>query len=592
MACKVAIGPVGSETQSPYAEVAPAIRPAEPAPAAAPVRAVKGPNLPEALTNEYRFLEPLGSNPLMEAWKVQTAAGRTRQMKILYGFHADPKKLQEAIVRLRNLHHPGLCASEVVHVDHGRVVLATDLVKETVRDRYQKCVALKLPGIPRSELIDYLRAAAEVLDYLYQQHGIQHLGLNPRSLVLHQGWLQITDFGLAQLLWLPAGQDVAERNTRYCAPELFKRQPSPTCDQFSLAIIFCELLTAQHPFQSQGNLARERCRDQPVLDSLSPQDAGVIRRALDPDPSNRWPNCTEMLLALEGSLAEDAQEDRFHSLIQSSRKAPNTPLQIDTIPSAPPDIDELIRSILGDAEASMIDPDEISSDTGALSHRFQVNLPVGAARIKLDGFCRQWYGHVIRDDEQGLVIHLTLPTNFWQQWLGRQPGLEIRILLGRVNPAAATPIEVGVHISAFRCSRKRAYDLLDEMGMPLIDSLRKHLLVNSEKRTQDRVAWPYPIRVIPLQSDGVRDDVVECRGKDISRSGIGFYLPNELTTSEVLIELPSTAKKVEIPAMLVRAKPCADGWYEVGALFRVTTLRKSQLEIMLPAMAEPVAKEK
>ena len=40
----------------------------------------------------------------------------------------------------------------------------------------------KQPGIPRGELVDYIRAAAEVLDYLYLQHSVQHLNLNPAQL--------------------------------------------------------------------------------------------------------------------------------------------------------------------------------------------------------------------------------------------------------------------------------------------------------------------------------------------------------------------------------------------------------------------------
>ncbi|HEX3315956.1 MAG TPA: PilZ domain-containing protein, partial [Gemmataceae bacterium] len=387
--------------------------------------------------------------------------------------------------------------------------------------------------------------------------------------------LQLVDFGLAQLLWLPAGQDIAQRNTRYCAPELFQRRVSPFCDQFSLAVLYAELVCGQHPFHKVGNLASSTDRDHPVLDSLSPQEAEVIRRALDVEPTKRWPNCTDMLLALEGSPSKSTEDDRFHSMIQSSRHTPSAGVQIDTEPAPRPDIDDLIRSILGQSEAALVDA-EITAETGALSHRLQVNLPIGAGRMKLDGFVRQWYGTVVKDDEQGMVVNLALPTTFWQQWMGRQPGLAIRIQLARVIPAAATPIEINVHISAIRCSRKKSMELLEDMGPPIVDSLRKHLLVNSEKRTQDRVVWPYMVKVIPIDADGNKELPVECRGKDISTSGIGFYLPHELQTSEVLVELPKAAagQSVLIPAMLVRAKPCADGWYEVGALFRVTAARK------------------
>src|SRR5262249_46070416 len=156
---------------------------------------------------------------------------------------------QEIVARYRNLHHPGLSPNEIVHVDQGRLVLMGDVVKETVRDRYQKCIGRKLPGIPRGELIDYLRPTAELLGYLYQQHGLQALGLNRRTRILCQGWRQLVDYGLAELLWHSAGQDIAQRNTRYGAPELFEKRVTPFCDEFSPAVLHAELLCGQHPFQ-------------------------------------------------------------------------------------------------------------------------------------------------------------------------------------------------------------------------------------------------------------------------------------------------------------------------------------------------------
>jgi serine/threonine protein kinase len=570
-------------------DIGPVVRPAETQVAVETerVRGSKAPPLPPGVLPDYRFLESQGSSPLMDLWKVLAPSGRNKLVKFIYGFNSDPKRLPESIARLKELHHPGLVPNEVVHVDHGRIVLVSDSVKETVRDRFQQCVNRKAAGIPRTELIDYLRAAAEVLDYLYQQHGLQHLGLNPRSLVLDHGWLQINDFGLTHLLWQPAGQDVAQRNSRYSAPELFAKTVSRASDQFSLAIVYAEMLTGQHPFRGQGNLAWSAKRDKPSLDNLSPKEQDVIRRALDPDPAKRWSHCTDMVMALEETPTSlSATANNFESLIQTNRKVPVTPATLETVPDPIPDIEDIIRSIVGDGpDSDETDVAEISPETDSISHRFQVSLPLGSARLKLESFVKQWYGQLIRDDETGVVMHLAMPTNFWKQWLGKQPGLEIRIHLARVNAAAPTPIEIYVNVSAQRCSRKRAYELLEEMGPTLIDSLRKHLLVNSDKRTQERLTFPCSLRVIPLHADGTREEPVECRGKDISQSGIGFYLPHELTTSEVLIELPSSTRppKVQLPAMLVRAKPSADGWYEVGALFRVSS-RKSNADFALPAV--------
>ena len=92
---------------------------------------------------------------------------------------------------------------------------------------------------------------------------------------------------------------------------------------------------------------------------------------------------------------------------------------------------------------------------------------------------------------------------------------------------------------------------------------------------QDRLLWPHGLYVIPLQPNGTQDEAILCRGKDISPTGIGFYLPHELMTADVLIELPNTLHPpmILIPATLVRANRCADGWYDVGAIFRVPALR-------------------
>jgi serine/threonine protein kinase len=592
--CEALVRALAGETMPPPSsdpDLGPLLRTAETQVAADTerIRPVKAPPLPPNVLPDYRFIESQGSSPVMDLWKVQSPNGRNKLVKFVYGFNSDPKRFPEAVARLKELHHPGLVPNEVVHVDKGRIVLLSDAVKETVRDRFQQCVIRKSPGIPRNELIDHLRAAAEVLDYLYQQYGLQHLALNPRSFVLDHGWLQINDFGLAHLLWHPAGQDVAQRNARYSAPELFAKSVNRTCDQFSLALIYAEMLTGQHPFRNQGNLAWSGKRDRPALDHLSPKEQDVIRRALDPDPGKRWSHCTDLIMALEETPATlSASANNFESMIKSNRAVVPTPAMMETVPHPIPDIEDIIRNIVGDnPDSADCEVAEISPETDSISHRFQVGMPLGSARLKLESFCKQSYGQLTRDDENGVVMQLAMPSNFWQQWLGKQPGLEIRIHLARANAAAPTPIEIYVNVSAHRCSRKRGYELLEEMGPVIIDNLRKHLLVNSDKRTQDRVMFPCPLRIIPVGADGLKEEPIECRGKDISQSGIGFYLPHELATSEVLIELPSMSRppKVQIPAMLVRAKPSTDGWYEVGALFRVAS-RRSSVEFHLPAARE------
>jgi serine/threonine protein kinase len=555
------------------------------------------PVLPPDVLADHVFVEALENSPIHESWKVQTPDGPLRVVKLLYGLGSPTPKLKENVLCLGSMHHPALVPSDVVSVEPGRLVLITDLVKGTLRDRFLKCRSQKLPGIRRDELQGDIRAAAEVLDYMYQQHGIQHLGLSPRCLIIDNGWLQITDFGLAQLLVHAAGQDLAQRNPRYAAPELFEHKITRSSDQVSLALIYAEMLTGIHPYRGgQPGIAPGVARPEsskgvngraasPELSALPPLDREVIARALDPDPARRWPSCTDMALALEGARPEESAErekpDRFSAFLQQPRSARSAPVH-----TADVDLHRIIADIIA-AAGGEVTPEgldeipELSADGLVLSHRFQVGLPLGAAKEKLIEFHKQCFGQLGRDDHDGCQVVIPLPTSLWGKWLGRQPALEVDLRLSRVNPASATPVEVAATLRAIRCTPKDSRKFLEETGPALIDNLRQLLLTNSNKRTQGRLLWPHPVKVIPVRS-GEEGESVECRGKDISQGGLGFYLPEELDTADVLIELPNSAHAdVTIPATLVRAKRCADGWYDVGALFRLPAVRKSSHEFCL-----------
>lgn len=545
---------------------------------------IRGPAKPTAplhvtLLPGLRFGDCVSTGPLQDVWRAQDLNGRKRLVKIIYGFSNDAKSVQEAVVQLKAIHHPALVVNDVAHVEPGRLVIVTEPVKQTLRDRFQECTDRKQPGIVRAELMDYLRAAAEVLDYLYQQYGLHHLNLHPRQLIVDHGWLQIAEFGFAQLLWLPGGQDMAARNARYAAPELFARSVGRTSDQYSLALIFAEMLTGTHPFQGLSSAARRAAA--PNLDLLTAMDREVIARALHPDPQSRWPNCTEMMLALEGNSLEklrvlEQQDDRFTQLIADNKK---TQKKTVVVGLAEDNLNLIIQQIIakaggGDTEVAdtQIAP---AFQEDLIEHKFQVGVPLGVARTRMEGFPLPWFGQIIRDDDRGLVFRISLPTSFWQQLFRRQTGLEVCVHFARVNPLSATPIEVTTTVQPLRNNHPPSRELLDELGPEIIDNLQKLLLSDAAKRNQDRLLWPHPLKVTPILADGTPDEPIECRGTDISSTGIGFYLPHDLNTSEVLIELPNEIQppSISIPATLVRAKLCADGWYEVGALFRLPTLR-------------------
>jgi serine/threonine protein kinase len=540
----------------------------------------------------YQIHEQLSKGSLTSIRRATSPDGRPAIAKYIYGLPTDGAQATEAVKRFEAIQHPALVTSKLLQVGPGCLVVATDQPRSTVRDRWQKCLRQKLPGIPRDELIGYLKTAAEALDYVYQQHSLLHLAVNPAAMVLASDGLQLADFGLAHLFWQPANQNVAQHNARYAPPELFARRAHRTADQYSLALLFAELLTGIHPFSGPGRArpAADGAQCKPDLSMLDESDRAVLSRALNPVPGDRFASCQEMVRALDqGDIELSSRATWSDMVIRDTQLSVSAALPQPEHVTAT-SLREIISGLIGDAAGAdsaacgAVEP-ELSLDGCELTHTFRTGLPVGAARIKLDTFRQQFNGRLLREDDNTQVFRVSGPARFWRWWFGRAPAVDVHVQLQRPHSLSATPIDVSVSVRAVHCSKKQARGLVRDLGSSLLEGLHAFLLVNSDKRTQDRILWPYPIEVRPVEADGRVGAPIACRGKDISPGGIGFYLPHELQTSHIMIELSSSAdgKPVLIPATLVRAHKCADGWFDVGALFRLITLQQSCPDLCVPA---------
>src|SRR5262249_497388 len=145
--------------------------------------------------------------------------------------------------------HPALLPMRLVPASPGCLLLVTDLIQTSLRQRYQECQSRGETGIPRAELLDRLEQTADTLDQLYQQHGLHHLELNPSRILLSSERVLLDQIGVAQLLWVPSGVPCGEAQLRYTAPERAVGLITRSCDQYSLAVIYQELLTGKHPFR-------------------------------------------------------------------------------------------------------------------------------------------------------------------------------------------------------------------------------------------------------------------------------------------------------------------------------------------------------
>src|SRR5262249_44694440 len=88
---------------------------------------------------DYQLLTRLGTTPVAGTWQARSPAGRERLIKFIFGFDRQyPQAEAAAVARLAGLSPPTLVPAEVLQRDPGRLVLATDLVRTSLRDRFQE----------------------------------------------------------------------------------------------------------------------------------------------------------------------------------------------------------------------------------------------------------------------------------------------------------------------------------------------------------------------------------------------------------------------------------------------------------------------
>lgn len=554
------------------------------------------PNPPTSLiqdTNDnllpgYEFLDLLGRSPLGEVWKVKAPDGSRRMAKIVSGFEGQDIKLEAHNIKiLASIKHEGLVKSEIVYGGPGRLAVISDLIQESLWSRFQQYRAQRQQGIPRQELLQYLREAAETLDAVYEELDLLHLALNPRNLLLPENdALQIADFGLVHLLWHKAGHDLSVLNPRYRAPEFDEKQFFRSSDVYALAQIYQELLTGVHPFKKAllarptGGTSRNRLTPSrlvhPELDALPGTEREIIAHALNPDPHRRFQTCLEFVEALEA--LELPPDDPRRQAASFSHVDVSTATWFDL-----PSTTEHAAQVAAHAVSALVDaiaanwPVETSGELRyfhrageAIVYKCGAMLQGTLATAKLEGFRQAVGALLVRSDEGFYVYRVFKPTSVWQRMRGQQPGLEISLLLSKPTSRIALLTEVKVQIVPFGTDDGvERIELLRNSGPKILEQLRIYLQATRERHAHERYDFPQPLQVAPVFAGNQVGQPVECHGKDISKGGIAFYFGQDLVTDKLVIYLPSPqgGAPAAVPAVVLRKLPRPDGWWEYGAKF-------------------------
>jgi hypothetical protein len=259
----------------------------------------------------YTLTTRLGAGGYGEVWLAHAPGGLTKAVKIIYGAFDDRRAELElrSLHRIKMVRHPFLLSLERIEVVDNRLAIVTELADASLKDRYEECRRSGLPGVPRAELLGLLRDAADALDFLTERHSLQHLDVKPENLLLVGGHVKVADFGLVKEVGRTQASLVGGLTPLYSSPEVFQGTPGARSDQYSLAVVFQEMLTGRPPFSGQtaAELTMQHLQGDPDVAALPMSDRFVIARALSKNPEQRFSSCTEMLDALLAATEVDEQ---------------------------------------------------------------------------------------------------------------------------------------------------------------------------------------------------------------------------------------------------------------------------------------------
>jgi serine/threonine protein kinase len=256
----------------------------------------------------YRLIEPLGSGGFGEVWKCEVPGGLFKAIKFVFGnlnsLDVDGARAEQelhALNRVKEVRHPFVLSMDRIEIVEGELVIVMELADKSLHDLFQECISAGLVGIPRDALLRYVRDAAEALDHMNEKHNLQHLDIKPRNLFLISDRVKVADFGLVKHLERSGASGLLGGVTPlYAPPETFSGTISGRSDQYSLAIVYQELLTGQRPYNGKNarTLAQQHMNEEPELRSLPEGERSIVARALSKDPSKRFPNCLAFVRAL------------------------------------------------------------------------------------------------------------------------------------------------------------------------------------------------------------------------------------------------------------------------------------------------------
>ena len=149
-------------------------------------------------------------------------------------------ELEAVAAALADLHHPHLWQS--VSAPHPRALGVITPDGMPTLAEWLKARREQSQGVTAREAAALLEPAAEALDALHARPGFPHALVSDATILVDDGRGVITGYGVSELLRLSSADAEWARHDPFVAPETAAGTPHPAGDQYSLALVFLELI--------------------------------------------------------------------------------------------------------------------------------------------------------------------------------------------------------------------------------------------------------------------------------------------------------------------------------------------------------------
>jgi len=325
----------------------------------------------------YHIVEQLGEGGMAIVYKAfDTHLERDVAVKVIRTDQFAPAILEKILKRfereaklLAKLSHPNI----VGVIDYGEYENIPYLVMEylpsgTLKERLGK-------PIPADEAARLLLPIARALDSAHRQ-GMIHRDVKPSNiLITNDGEPMLTDFGIAKLLDAEEGQTLTGTGVgigtpEYMAPEQWLGQATAKSDQYSLGVIFYEMVTGHKPYTADTPAAilLKQTNDplpspKSFFNEISKETENLIYKAMARDSRDRFADMgvfSEALQSLASTMprrnilatASTTQVDEFLTVdecvtdvsnitqekLQTENTLSNSSIPIDSKGAMPPPV--------------------------------------------------------------------------------------------------------------------------------------------------------------------------------------------------------------------------------------------------------------